>query len=331
MTELQKESLKEDLWQDHQRAGEVTKRIEQLRNELEEWENLKGESQELNKFVETVEEDQADEIFLANEQYQEIRQRFDRLEKQSLFRGPYDKNSAVLSFQAGAGGTDAQDWAEMLMRMYLRWAERKDFEAKILEETKGTEAGIKSATVEIAGSMVFGHLKSEKGVHRLVRLSPFNSDHKRETSFAMVEVLPLIKNEIKLEINPVELRIDTFRSSGAGGQHVNTTDSAVRITHQPTGTVVSCQNQRSQLQNREKAMEILKARLVQRMEEEQAEKLEELKGQRKAVEWGSQIRSYVLHPYKMVKDHRTNEETANVEKVLEGNIDEFIEAYLRKQ
>ena len=248
----------------------------------------------------------------------------------ALLSGPYDKGNALLSINAGAGGTDSQDWAAMLERMYLRWAERRGFSTEILDRTEGEEAGIKSVTIAVNGRFAYGYLRPEKGVHRLVRLSPFDAAHRRHTSFAQVEVLPDMSDEDQdLEINPDELRIDIYRSSSAGGQNVQKNATAVRITHLPTGIVVSCQNERSQLQNRLNAMRVLKARLLEIKREEQEQQLAELRGEYVKAEWGSQIRSYVLHPYQMVKDHRTEYETGNTQAVLDGDIDGFIEAYLK--
>lgn len=253
----------------------------------------------------------------------------DQLEFKTLFSGEYDRNEAILSIYSGAGGVDAQDWSEMLLKMFLRWAEKNGYRAKITDETRGQEAGIKNATVEVFGSFAYGKLKSENGVHRLVRLSPFNADNLRQTSFALVEVLPVIEEIKEVKIEPKDLKIDTFRSGGAGGQHVNTTDSAVRITHLPSGIVATCQNERSQLQNKDSAMKFLKAKLHKKFLEKQDEEKRKLRGEQMTAEWGSQIRSYVIHPYKMVKDHRTKLESSNPDEILDGNLNDFIESYLR--
>ncbi len=249
----------------------------------------------------------------------------------AMFSGKYDFGNALLAIHAGAGGTDSQDWAEMLERMYLRWAEANGYETEILDRSEGEEAGIKSVTIAVNGKYAYGKLRSEKGVHRLVRLSPFDAAHRRHTSFALVEVLPQVEDDTEIEINPNDLRIDTYRSAGAGGQNVQKNDTAVRITHIPTGIVVTCQNERSQIQNRENAMRVLRARLLEIKQREQEEQLAQLRGEFQKVEWGSQIRSYVLHPYQMVKDHRTGYETGNTTAVLNGDIDGFIEAYLHQQ
>jgi peptide chain release factor 2 len=253
----------------------------------------------------------------------------DRREFELMLSGRYDKGDALLAIHAGAGGTDSQDWAEMLERMYLRWAELHGYETDILDLTEGEEAGIKSVTIAVDGQYAFGYLRPEKGVHRLVRLSPYDAAHRRHTSFALVEVLPQVEDDEEIEINPNDLRIDTYRSAGAGGQNVQKNDTAVRITHLPTGIVVTCQNERSQVQNRENAMRVLRARLLEIKQEEQEQQLAELRGEYTKAEWGSQIRSYVLHPYQMVKDHRTDYEVGNTQAVLNGDLDGFIEAYLR--
>lgn len=261
----------------------------------------------------------------------DIEKTLDVLEKIALFTGKYDENNTILTIRAGAGGTDAQDWASIILRMYVLWSENNNYKVNIIEKINGTEAGIKNATLEIKGIKAYGKLKSESGVHRLVRLSPFNSDNLRQTSFTEVEVLPVVEFVSDFIFEERNLRIDTFRASGAGGQHVNTTDSAVRVTHLPTNTVASCQNERSQLRNKENAIKLLKIKLnAINLKKEEKEK-EELRGVRKKVEWGSQIRSYTLHPYKLVKDHRTKYETTNISKVLDGDIDDFIYAFLQMQ
>ncbi len=258
-----------------------------------------------------------------------IQAEIEKREFNAMLSGEYDRGDALLAIHAGAGGNDAQDWAEMVQRMYLRWAEKRGFETETIDLTPGEEAGIKSTTISISGPYAFGYLKSEKGVHRLVRISPFDSSNRRHTSFILVEILPQVEDDSSIKINPNDLRIDTFRSGGAGGQSVQKNDTAVRITHIPTGIVASCQNERSQTQNREMAMRVLIARLAELKLRIRKEKIEELRGEYQKAEWGSQIRSYVLHPYQMVKDHRTNFETSNTEAVLDGDLDPFIESYLR--
>lgn len=302
--------------------------IEELRKEIADLSRLETEIDELIEMIEIVsqESDEAQEIEI---KIIELEKEIEKLEFKILLGGEYDRNDAIMAIHSGAGGVDAQDWAEMLLRMYLRFAEKNNFKTKIIDEARGQEAGIKSVTVEISGPYAFGYLKSEAGVHRLVRLSPFNSDNLRQTSFALVEILPVIEEMAEVKIDPQDLRVDVYRSSGAGGQSVNTTDSAVRITHLPTGIVATCQNERSQLQNKEQAMKILRAKLHQKYLEEQEKEKQKLRGEYTSAEWGSQIRSYVVHPYKMVKDHRTKYETANAESVLDGNLMEFMEAYLK--
>jgi peptide chain release factor 2 len=262
---------------------------------------------------------------------EKLNSRFEQLESRQLFGGDYDSRNAMLALHAGAGGTESQDWANMLLRMYLRWAERHDYDAEVLDVSAGEEAGIKSAIVEVKGDYAFGYLKSEHGVHRLVRLSPFDADHARHTSFVLVEVLPEAEEMVDIKINPEDLRIDTFRSSGAGGQNVQKTSSAVRITHLPTGLVATCQNQRSQHQNKEAALKVLYSRLLELDRKKKEEERDKLKGARIEAAWGNQIRSYVLHPYKMVKDHRTDHEVHDAEAVLDGELDGFIAAYLRSK
>ena len=307
--------------------------VEGLKAEIEEMSQIETELSELlelSKIISETDEKSNEERTEIEEKVLELEKKISKLEFQAMMSGKYDRSDAIISFYAGAGGVDAQDWAEMLLRMYLRFAEKNHYKTKIVDEARGQEAGIKSATVEINGAFAYGKLRSENGVHRLVRLSPFNSDNLRQTSFALVDVMPVIENISEVEINEKDLRIDVYRSGGAGGQGVNTTDSAVRILHIPTGIMATCQNERSQMQNKEEAMKILKAKLHKRYLEEQEKEKNQIRGESVSNEWGSQIRSYVIHPYKLVKDHRTKYEETDAEKVLEGNLDGFIESYLKK-
>lgn len=306
-------------------------RLTTLKARVDEWSQLAAEVANLQDLL-TLAETEEDAGLLPEIEHHtaDLAGPIDRLEFQTMLGGQYAENGAILAIHAGAGGTESQDWAEMLLRMYIRWAEAHDVNVELLERAEGEEAGIKSATLQLSGAYVYGRLRGERGVHRLVRLSPFDAAHRRHTSFALVEVLPEIEQETEdIEINSDDLRIDTYRSSGAGGQHVNKTDSAVRITHLPTGIVVTCQNERSQLQNREVAMRILTARLLERRLEETEAEHARLKGEHVEAGFGNQIRSYVLHPYLMVKDLRTSHETGNASAVLDGGLDEFIESYLR--
>jgi len=303
------------------------KRIAFLQSIINDWEFLSKKISDTIELAEIQDDSITEEI---QEQLVEINTELDDKELKVLLSGPYDHNNAILAIHAGAGGTDSQDWAAMLERMFLRWAERRKFSTEILDRTEGEEAGIKSVTILVSGDLAYGYLRPEKGVHRLVRLSPFDAAHRRHTSFALVEVLPEIEDNSEIDLPPDEIRIEVYKSSGAGGQNVQKNMTAVRIVHIPTGIMVTCQNERSQTQNRENALKVLKSRLFEIKEEQQAETLSELRGEYKKAEWGSQIRSYVLHPYQMVKDHRTDHETGNTQSVLDGNIDEFIESYLRK-
>ncbi len=299
---------------------------------VESWEKLKEQEENLRVLLELA--DESGDEDLAQEFRKELetfRAQVEELELKSILGGPDDPKNAILTIHAGAGGTEAQDWAQMLLRMYTRWIERRGFQYHVLDLLPGEEAGIKSAVLEVRGDYAYGYLKAEAGVHRLVRLSPFDANHRRHTSFASVFVYPEIESDVEIEINPKDLRIDTYRASGAGGQHVNKTDSAVRITHIPTGIVVQCQTERSQHMNRDSAMKILRSRLYQKKMEEEAEKRSEIEKGKKDIAWGSQIRSYVFHPYNMVKDHRTNVETGNTQAVMDGDIDRFIRAFLLNQ
>jgi peptide chain release factor 2 len=328
--ELEKISNSESFWQDQELAQKTMQELEGLRSDIKKLSELETEVDNLKEMAGLAADDPEIKREI-EEKNQKIEKDIENIEFETLFHGKYDQSNAILSIHSGTGGTDAQDWAEMLLKMFLRFAERKNWKAKLISESRGQEAGIKSATIEVIGKLAYGYLQAEAGVHRLVRLSPFNAKNLRQTSFALVEVLPEIDKIEEVEIAPSELRIDTFRSSGAGGQSVNKTDSAVRVTHVPSGIVISSQNERSQLQNKEQAMKILKAKLHQRYLENKEKETKNIKGEHTEVQWGSQIRSYVLHPYKLVKDHRTKFESKNPEEVLDGNLEGFIEAYLSKK
>ncbi len=324
---LEKQSENPDLWNQPDDAQALMKKIADLRNEVETWRNLEQRTKDALELAELGDDSLRSEL---EPETAKIESEVGQRELSTLLDGPYDQGNALLTINAGAGGTEAQDWASMLQRMYLRWAERQGYSTEILDLTDGEEAGIKTVTIAVNGRYAYGYLRPEKGVHRLVRLSPFDAAHRRHTSFAQVEVLPEMGADSDIQINPDELRIDIYRSSGAGGQNVQKNATAIRLTHIPTGIVVSCQNERSQLQNRENAMRVLRARLLELKREEQERAKAELRGVYTKAEWGSQIRSYVLHPYQMVKDHRTDFEVGNSQSVLDGDIGGFIEAYLRQ-
>ncbi len=328
--ELQHEMSKPGFWDNQDMAKQISQQASDLETEVADWEKIKKEISDLLEITQLDKDDQA--VSLRKEveaQLEKLEQIFERLEFSLLFSGKYDHSDSIMAIHAGAGGTDAQDWAEMLLRMYLRFAEKQGWKTQILNISAGAEAGIKSVLFEVKGKNCYGYLKAEAGVHRLVRISPFDAEKMRHTSFALVEVLPLQEEKLEIEIKPEDLRIDTFRAGGHGGQCVNTTDSAVRVTHLPTKIVVSCQNERSQQQNRETAMKVLAAKLEQYYATELEEERQKLRGEYTEAAWGNQARSYVIHPYKMVKDHRTEFETSSVDAVLDGDLIEFIEAYLR--
>ena len=317
-------------WLDSEQANKIISEFKELKSRLEPWDKYQSQYQDILELSKLVEEDDQKTLAELREEFLTLSNALDKLEFEILLNGEDDKCSAILSINAGAGGTEACDWVQMLARMYIRWAEAKGFSTRTVDFLSGEEAGLKNVTIMIGGRFAYGWLKTEIGVHRLVRISPFDSARRRHTSFASVDVIPEIEGEISVVINPSDLRIDTYRSSGAGGQHVNVTDSAVRITHLPTGVVAQCQNERSQFKNKSTAMKVLKARLHERELREKEQERAKKNQKKMEIAWGSQIRSYVLYPYSLVKDHRTAFETANTQAVMDGNIDQFMEAYLRK-
>lgn len=330
LAELEKQTTQNEFWSDAENSSKVLKKITSLKNKVNNFKKAKSELENLKDMNELLqlEEDESLTKELLHNTF-ELEKEIDKLEITTLLSGKYDINNAIITIHPGAGGTEAQDWAEMLYRMYTRWANANGYEVKELDYLDGEEAGLKSVTFLVSGDYAYGYLKGEMGVHRLVRISPFDAGGRRHTSFASVEVLPEIAEDIEVEINPDDLRIDTYRASGAGGQHVNKTSSAIRITHIPTNIVVACQSERSQIQNRETAMKMLKSKLINLKEKEQKEKIEDLKGVQMDIAWGSQIRSYVFCPYTLVKDHRTNYEVGNVQAVMDGDLNGFMDAYLK--
>lgn len=328
---LETQTLEDNFWSDNKNTGIVLQRIKILKEKKESFSKLKGDFENLldmNQLLLKEFDDIIAKELIADTS--KLERNVEKLELETLLSGKYDINNAIITLHPGAGGTESQDWVEMLYRMYSRWSNQNGYELKELDYLEGEEAGIKSVTALIKGPYAYGYLKTEMGVHRLVRISPFDSGGRRHTSFASLEVLPEITEDIQIDVNPEDLRIDTYRASGAGGQHINKTDSAVRITHIPTNTVVSCQSERSQTMNKETAMKMLKSKLMDLKEKEHKEKIEDLKGNQKDIAWGSQIRSYVFCPYTMVKDHRTGYEVGNVQAVMDGDLNGFIEAYLKK-
>ena len=330
LKDLEAETLEEDFWQEIKHSNKVLAKIKSMKNKVNEYRKIESEIQNIKELTELAnmepDEEIAKDIIKSTKN---LEQEIEKLKIATLLSGKYDSNNAIVTIHPGAGGTESQDWAEMLYRMYTRWADKNGYKVVELDYLEGEEAGIKSVTFEIIGEYAYGYMKGEMGVHRLVRISPFDSGGRRHTSFASVEVLPEITDDIEIDINPDDLRIDTYRASGAGGQHINKTSSAVRITHIPTNIVVACQSERSQIQNRETAMKMLKSKLLDLKEKEHKEKIEDLKGEQREIAWGSQIRSYVFCPYTMVKDHRTNYEVGNVEAVMDGKIDDFMESFLK--
>ena len=330
MEELEAKMEEPDFWSDPEKAQDITRELKGMKDTVEAFAGLESTMDDAYTMIEMgYEENDASLIPEIEEMIREFRETFEQMRIKTLLSGEYDSNNAIVTLHAGAGGTESCDWAGMLYRMYTKWAESHGYKTEVLDYLDGEEAGIKSITFEVKGENAYGYLRSEKGVHRLVRISPFNAAGKRQTSFASCDVMPDIEEDLSVEIADEDIRIDTYRSSGAGGQHINKTDSAIRITHIPTGVVVQCQNERSQHKNKEKAMQMLKAKLYLIKEQENREKLSDIRGEVSDNGWGNQIRSYVLQPYTMVKDHRTGEESGNVQSVLDGNLDQFMNAYLR--
>jgi len=327
--QLEEQMQAPGFWDDSDAAASISAAHSRATRRLESFRSLESDVSDLDDMAEMAESDpeMATEL---DEQLASIESRLSELEEARLFSGPYDAGDAIVSVHAGAGGTDSQDWAEMLLRMYLRWAERRGFDVEMKEASEGDEAGLKSATFILRGENAYGLVAAERGVHRLVRISPFDSSSRRHTSFAQLDVAPMVDEDVEVEIEDADIRVDTYRASGAGGQHVNKTDSAVRITHEPSGIVVQCQNERSQTQNKAVAMQMLKAKLIELEERKRAEEVNAERGEVKDVAWGSQIRSYVLHPYTMVKDHRTEFEVGDAQRVLDGDLDAFIREYLNR-
>ena len=332
ITTLEEETQKPDFWGNSDNSSKILQKIKNLKDKKDAFNSLLETSDEIELLIEIgCEEEDLSYLKDARDLFKSLKESTNTMNLETLLSGPYDKNNAIISLHAGAGGTEAQDWVEMLFRMYSRWCERRGFKTETIDFLDGDEAGIKSVTMLVSGINAYGYLKAEKGVHRLVRISPFDASGRRHTSFASLDVLPELDDDIEVEINPDEIRVDTFRASGAGGQHINKTDSAIRITHFPTGIVVSCQNERSQHKNRDTAMKMLKAKLLEIKEQEQKDKLSDIQGEQMDIGWGSQIRSYVFHPYNLVKDHRTNFEMGNINAVMDGDIDGFINEYLKSK
>ena len=327
--ELEHKATEPDFWNDMEKSQKILQKIKTLKSKIDNFEDISSQWEDLLTLSDMGLEEQDESVIPeVGEGLDKVKKRLEALRLETLLTGPYDKNNAILTLHAGAGGTEAQDWVQMLLRMFTRWAENKDYQVEILDYLDGDEAGVKSVTIQIIGENAYGYMKSEKGVHRLVRISPFDASGRRHTSFASLDVMPEIDESIEIDINPEDIKMDVYRASGAGGQHINKTSSAVRLTHIPTGVVVACQTQRSQFQNKDTAMKMLKAKLFDIKEREQKEKIEDLKGVQMDIAWGSQIRSYVFCPYTLVKDHRTNYENGNVNAVMDGELDGFINAYL---